>query len=61
MAHRDARLNVHGRELLARRVIESCWSVSAAARAVGEGSMAIAFARQYLRECETRVEGAQGD
>lgn len=35
MAHGNARLNVYGRELLARRVSEQGWSLSAAARSVG--------------------------
>ena len=35
MAHRNARLNVFGRELLCRRVEEQGWTVAAAAQAAG--------------------------
>ena len=35
MAHRNARLNVFGRELLCRRIAEQGWTVSGAARAAG--------------------------
>jgi len=33
MAHRSARLNVFGRELLCRRMVEEGWTVIAAATA----------------------------
>jgi len=35
MAHRNARLNVFGRKLLCRRIVEEGWTVSAAAHAAG--------------------------
>ena len=35
MAHRNARLNVFGRELLCHRIVEEGWTVSAAASAAG--------------------------
>jgi hypothetical protein len=35
MAHRNARLNLFGRELLCRRIVEEHWTVSAAAIAAG--------------------------
>jgi transposase InsO family protein len=51
MAHRNARLNVFGRELICRRVIEQGWTVTAAARAAGVSrTTAAKWLRRYREE-----------
>ena len=55
MAHRTARLNVFGRELLVSRVLTEGWTVSTAARAQG-----ISRATGYKWVRRFRVEGRAG-
>lgn len=51
MAHRNARLNVFGRELLCRRIEEQGWTVTAAARAAGVSrTTAAKWVARYRRE-----------
>jgi transposase InsO family protein len=51
MAHRNARLNVFGRELLCRRVCEQGWTVLAAATAAGVSrTTAAKWIRRYRHE-----------
>jgi transposase InsO family protein len=55
MAHRNARLNVFGRELLCRRIAEQGWTVAAAAHAAGVSrTTASKWIRRY------RLEGSAG-
>ena len=55
MAHRNARLNVFGRELLCRRVAEQRWTVAAAAQAAG---VSRTTAGKWIRRY--RLEGSAG-
>jgi transposase InsO family protein len=51
MAHRNARLNVFGRELLCRRIAEHGWTVSGAAQAAGVSrATAAKWLSRYRRE-----------
>jgi transposase-like protein len=55
VAHRNARLNVFGRELLCRRVKEQGWTVTSAARAAG---VSRTTAGKWIRRY--RLEGRPG-
>ena len=56
MSHRNARLNVRGRQLLVERVCEQGWAVAHAAKAQGVSRQcAHRWVRRFLDEGETRA------
>lgn len=65
MSHRNARLNVHGRQLLVARVREQGWAIAHAAKAMGisrqcahrwvAGSTPIAAYTSRLPTCPSRI------